>query len=133
MVSDRENASMRGVVPLLQVGTMQESLTYYEKVLGFNVDFVWPSEGSIKWAGVSRDDVMFMLTIDLGTSNTRFIAEKGNGVVFYIIVEDVEGLYQEMRDHGALIAQDLHTFGERQQFSVADLNGYIIAFSQAFR
>lgn len=111
---------------------MQESLTYYEKVLGFHIDFRWPSEGPIKWAGISRDDVMFMLTIDLGTSNSRFIAEKGNGVVFYVMVDDVEAIYHEMLEHGALIAQDLHTFGDRQQFSVADLNGYVIAFSQPF-
>ena len=86
----------------------------------------------MKWAQVSRGDVSFMLTIDLGTSSTAFIAEKGNGVVFYVLVQDVEALLEELTERGATIVQGLHDFGGRRQFSVADINGYVLAFSQGF-
>lgn len=123
---------LRGIVPLLQVGSMPDTLTYYQQVLGFSVDFRWPSEGPTKWAMVSRPQVRFMFTIDLGTSTRPFIAERGNGVVFYVLTDDVEALYAECVERGALVVQDVVEFGGRKQFSVADLNGYVIAFSEPF-
>ena len=120
------------VVPLLQVSSMSETLSYYQQVLGFSLDFTWPGDGAPKWAMVSRADVHFMFTIDLGTSSSPFIAEKGNGVVLYIIVQDVVPLYVELLDRGAIVVQDVVEFGGRKQFSVADPNGYIIAFSEPF-
>jgi len=123
---------MKGVIPLLQVGSMEETLTYYQQVLGFAVDFTWPEGEPPKWAQVSREDVHFMFTVDLGTSSGRFIAEKGNGVVFYLLVDDVQTLYDELAERGAIIVQEMHDFGGRQQVSVADLNGYVIAISQTF-
>lgn len=124
---------LRRTVPLLQVNSISETLAYYVDALGFSLDFCWPSEGPAKWAMVSRAQVSFMFTIDLGTSSSRFIAEKGNGVVLYVMIDDVKALYSELVGRGAIVVQDVHEFGGREQFSVADVNGYVIAFSQEFR
>ncbi|MBN1401076.1 MAG: VOC family protein [Anaerolineae bacterium] len=123
---------LSGVTPLIQVRDLPESLAYYETILGFAIDFCWPEEGPPRWAMISRGDVHFMLTIDLGTSSGEFIAEKGNGVVFYITTNQIEALYAELDAKGALIVQDMMTFGERRQFSISDLNGYVITFSEPF-
>lgn len=119
------------IVPLLQVGNMTDTLSYYRDCLGFSADLIWP-EKDPKWARVSRGEISFMLTIDLGTSSGFFIAEKGNGVVFYIVMEDVTAIYEELAARGAIIVQDIQDFGGRKQFSVADLNGYVLAFSEEF-
>lgn len=119
------------IVPLLQVGNMADTLSYYRDCLGFTADLLWP-ENDPKWARVSRGEISFMLTIDLGTSSGFFIAEKGNGVVFYVVMEDVTAIYEELSARGAIIVQELQDFGRRKQFSVADLNGYILAFSEEF-
>jgi uncharacterized glyoxalase superfamily protein PhnB len=119
------------IVPLLQVGNMADTITYYRDCLGFAVDFLWP-EGDPKWAQMSRGDISFLLTIDLGTSSGLFIAEKGNGVVFHIMMDDVSAIYEELTASGAIIVQELQDFGGRKQFSVADTNGYVLAFSQEF-
>ena len=130
---DKPNGKqLRGVVPLLQVGNMVDSLDYYQQVLGFSIDFSWPADGPPKWVMLSRADVHFLLTIDLGTSNARFIAEKGNGVVFYIITDDAEALYGELSARGAVVVQDIVNYGGRKQFSIADPSGYVIAFSEPF-
>ena len=123
---------LSGVIPLLQVRDMSETLHYYGEALGFSVDFIWPSEGEPKWAMVSRTGTKFMFTVDLGTSLSRFIAEKGNGVVFYVIADKIEALFTEVADHGAILVQELVTMGDRRQFTVADPNGYAIAFSEPF-
>ncbi len=118
------------IVPLLQVGNMADTLSYYQDCLGFTADLLWPADDP-KWARVSRGDVSFMLTIDLGTSSGFFIAEKGNGVVFYIETDQVVAMYEDLTMRGAIIVQDLQDW-ERKQFSVADPNGYVLAFSEKF-
>ena len=97
---DIAKEQLRRTVPLLQVNSMSETLAYYVDVLGFSVDFCWPAKGPAKWAMVSRAEVSFMFTIDLGTSSSGFIAEKGNGVVLYVMVDDVEALYSELVERG---------------------------------
>lgn len=132
-MTERAEIRLDGVIPLLQVGSMQDTLDYYRDVLGFSLDFAWPGDGPPKWAKVSRGGISFMFTVDLGTSSSPFIAEKGNGVVFYIIVQQVEALYAELVERGALVVQELQDFGGRKQFSIADMNGYVIAFTQSLQ
>jgi len=124
---------LKGVVPLLQVGNLRETIAYYEDSLGFRQDFLWERDGVAIWAGVSRGEVSFMLTRDLGTSDQSFIAEKGNGVAFYIIVDEIEPLYDELLAANALIVQDMMTFGDRRQFTIGDPNGYVITFSEPYQ
>ena len=124
---------LTGVVPLLQVSNLRETIAYYEDCLGFSQDFVWEREDGPIWAGLSRGEVSFMLTRDLGTSDQTFIAEKGNGVAFYILVDEIETLYDELSAHNALIVQDMITFGGRRQFTVGDPNGYVITFSEPYQ
>ena len=128
----RLRSPWRAVVPLLQVSDMAESLEYYAKALGFVVRETWPAAETPRWARVSRDEISFILTMDLGTSDRPFIAEKGNGVVFYILCADIPALYDEMSASGAIIVQEPIAFGGRWQFTVADVNGYVLTFSEPF-
>ncbi len=131
-MEDQPRIGLTRLVPLLQVSDIQETLRYYESALGFSVDYAWPNLEEPKWVQVSRDDVSFMFTLDLGTSTSPFIAEKGNGIVFYIMTNDVDNLHEQLAAQGAIIVQGPISFGDRRQFSVGDMNGYIIAFSQEF-
>ncbi|HHX65233.1 MAG TPA: hypothetical protein GX702_10135, partial [Chloroflexi bacterium] len=65
-------------------------------------------------------------------SSLPFIAEKGNGVVFYVLTDAIESLYDDLTARGAIIVQDLVELGGRRQFSVADPSGYVLAFSEPF-
>lgn len=122
----------QAVVPLLQVGNLPESLEYYVSVLGFEVEAAWPDDREPRWVHIQRDNTHFVLTIDLGTSDRPFIAEKGNGVVLYVVVDHIEAAYQELQERGAIVVQDMVQFGDRRQFSIGELNGYVLAFTEPF-
>ncbi|MGC9358821.1 MAG: VOC family protein [Anaerolineae bacterium] len=119
------------VVPMLQVNDVNETIAYYREALGFVLGLVWPNASDPRYATVSRGEITFAFTIDLGTSEGNFIAEKGNGVVLYLLVEDVDAAYEELSSRGAIIVQDLVEFAGRRQFSVGDINGYMLAVSEA--
>ena len=120
------------VVPLLQVSDMARALAYYREALGFYLADTWPQGEPPRWAHLLREGIHFILTVDLGTSNREFIAEKGNGIVLYLVTDRLDALYEELDARGALIVQDLVEFGGRRQFSVGDSDGYILAFSEPF-
>jgi len=49
-----------------------------------------------------------------------------------VVVDDIEAAYTEMEARGAIVVQELADFGGRRQFSVGELNGYILAFTEDF-
>ncbi len=126
------SSGLSQVVPLLQVANMERSLEYYREALGFKVEGIWPADPPARWAHLSRDAIRFILSIDLGTSDREFIAEKGNGVVLYLVTDQLDALYAEFTERGAIVVQDLIDYGGRRQFSVGDADGYLLAFSEPF-
>ncbi len=125
------STAWKHVVPMLQVNDLNETIAYYCEALGFVLDTVWPDASMPRYATVSRGAISFAFTIDLGTSEGNFIAEKGNGIVLYLLVEDVEAAYQDLSSRGAIIVQELVEFAGRRQFSVGDINGYMLAVTEA--
>ena len=125
-------ANWQAIVPMLQVSNLAETLEYYQAVLGFRVVSLWPEAGDPKWAHVVRGQTRFILTFDLGASDRPFIAEKGNGVVLYVVVDDIDAALAELEARGAIVVQDLVEFGGRRQFSIGELNGYVLAFTEGF-
>jgi predicted enzyme related to lactoylglutathione lyase len=131
-MSEQPTANWQSVVPLLQVSNLAETLEYYEAVLGFRIVSLWPDAHDPKWAHVVRGQTRFILTFDLGASDRPFIAEKGNGVVLYVVVDDIDAAYEELETRGAIVVQDMVDFGGRRQFSIGELNGYVLAFVEGF-
>jgi len=125
------STAWKHVVPMLQVNDVNETIAYYCEALGFVLGGVWPDAGAPRYATVSRGEITFAFTTDLGTSEGSFIAEKGNGVVLYLLVDNVDAAYKELLAQGAIIVQDLVEFAGRRQFSVGDINGYMLAISEA--
>jgi len=122
--------SWKHIVPMLQVNDVNETVAYYQEALGFTLETTWPDATTPRYAVVSRGDIHFVFTTDLGTSEGSFIAEKGNGVVLYLLVDDVDAVYDELSARGAIIVQDPIEFAGRRQFSVGDINGYMLAVTE---
>ena len=120
-----------GVIPVFLVDDVVKTVEYYRDTLGFEVDFVYgepPVYGS-----VSRDDAILNFTQSdpPGRRNSVANAGTGNGVDAYIVVSDVDDVYEELEHHGARIVVQLesHEYGMRE-FQVEDLNGYKLALAE---
>jgi len=120
-----------GMVPVFLVDDMLATVEYWRDVFGFEVDFVYgdpPSYGS-----VSRGDAVLNFTLSQppGRRNSVLRSGPGTGVDAYIIVTDVDDVFEEVRDKGALIRTSpaSHDYGMRE-FKVEDTNGYIVVFAE---
>src|SRR5438270_211965 len=126
--------TLKTLTPNLMVEDVAATLDWYGSVLGFAPVAEVPGEGEkTQFAIVRRDDIQLMfqsrksLTSDLPVPEGAAI---GAAQTFYIEVEDVEGLRQQVEGKVRII-KDLHdSFYGTREFYFTDCNGYILAFSQ---
>jgi predicted enzyme related to lactoylglutathione lyase len=120
-----------GVLPVFLVDDIVATVEFYRDVLGFEVDFLYGTPPA--YASVSRDDAIFNFSMSdpPGRRNSVSAAGFGNGVDAYIVVSDVDDLYEELKEHGAKIVAELasHEYGMRE-FQIEDCNQYRIALAE---
>jgi predicted enzyme related to lactoylglutathione lyase len=120
-----------GVLPVFLVDDVVATVEYYRDVLGFEVDFLYGTPPY--YASVSRDDAIinFTLSDPPGRRNSVSKAGLGNGVDAYMVVSDIDDVYEELRAHGADVVVPIasHDYGMRE-FHIQDLNSYRIALAE---
>ena len=120
-----------GVLPVFLVDDVVQTVEYYRDVMGFEVDFLYGTPPT--YASVSRDDAIFNFTLSdpLGRRNSVRTAGFGNGVDAYMVVSDVDEVYEEFRENGANVVVPIASqeYGMRE-FHIEDLNNYRIAVAE---
>jgi uncharacterized glyoxalase superfamily protein PhnB len=120
-----------GVVPVLLVDDVVETVEYYRDVLGFEADFLYGQPPT--YASVSRNDAIinFSLSVPPGRRNGVSQAGPGNGTDLYIVVSDVDDVYQELAANGVYVlgVPADYDYGMRE-FKIEDMNGYQIIFGE---
>ena len=125
------------------VRSVNETLDFYEKVLGFNLIMAVP-EGSqqivtardttapLGFAIIKRDKVELMLQSfsslakELPSPSTSLI---GMSFTLYIQVDDIQALCKGIKDK-VTVVEDLHTtFYGAQEFCIQDSDGRILTFA----
>lgn len=126
--------ALNSLTPNLMVNDVEETIEFYTDVLGFTLLMTVPETGKLDWAMVKRNDVVIMFQTKKSLSNElpRMAGEKpGGGLTFYIKVDRITELHEELFNNEVEIISDLEsTFYNTIEFSIADLNGYVLTFSE---
>jgi uncharacterized glyoxalase superfamily protein PhnB len=112
------------LAPMLYTTEIEKSIACYTNLLGFTCDAY---EAEWGWASVSRDGVQLMLA--LPNEQLPFTAPGFTGS-FYFTVDNVDELWDSMKDRAAVCypIEDF-SYGMRE-FAVFDNNGYLLQFGQ---
>lgn len=125
---------LNSLTPNLMVNDVEQTIEYYTDILGFTVLMTVPETGKLDWAMVKRNDVviMFQTKKSLSSELPRLAGEKpGGGLTFYIKVDRITELHEELFNNEVEIISDLEsTFYDTIEFSIVDVNGYILTFSE---
>jgi len=93
-----------------------------------------PETGKLDWAMVKRNDVvlMFQSTNSLTKELPKLKSQKpGGGLTFYIKVDRITEIHEELFNNEVEIISDLEsTFYDTIEFSIVDVNGYVLTFSE---
>ncbi len=114
---------LKVAIPVLHVSNSVAAETFYCEKLGFRREFVYrPTEAADPcYMGVVRDDARLHLS--------SFPGDSVSGTGAFVVVDDVDGLHQELVGKGVAIelAPTAQTWGNREMY-VRDADRNRIAF-----
>ena len=114
---------IRKMSPQLLVADIEDSIAFYTKKLGFDVDFRYEDF----YAGIIKDG--YSIHLKLSKSAVRNEGKGSNEDIDIIFsVDDIEGLYEQLSTISVEFTQPLRKMPYGREFYVADPDGHIIAF-----
>jgi uncharacterized glyoxalase superfamily protein PhnB len=130
----KEMIRLKQLTPNLMVDNVNETVNFYQEILGFELVMSVPQEGVFNWAMVQHGDVSLMFQEReniIGEYPVLKDVPMGGGLTFYIKVRDVKGLYNKVKKRVNIVL-DLHkAFYGSEEFAIQDINGFILTFADA--
>lgn len=113
------------------VRDMNETIKYYQH-LGFEVVMKNPEKGDIVWSMMTFGKVSFMFqTFDsLGSEIPEISRQDGGSLLFYIQLKDIRQFHDKIKDKVNVIKGLAKTFYGATEFSIQEINGYILTFAE---
>ena len=117
--------------PYFPVADVEQSASYYERVLGFQRDYA--AGTPLQFAIVSRDGLSIMLRLVSAPEKIYPNERQGGTWDAFFWVRDLLALHEELRRNGANIVygpliQDAY---QMQEFAIRDREGYVLGFGQS--
>lgn len=128
-MSEQVKAKIENFLTVLLVSDLNKSKEYYQKALGCEVNDVW----------AIRDDfgLGFKLIQAKDNQDVRPNKDTWNTYAYVKDHEGLDALYEELKANRAVIAKEPviseHDWGVWKEFSVSDLDGYLIGFGSGMK
>jgi uncharacterized glyoxalase superfamily protein PhnB len=122
---------MDSIAPNIFVRDMNETIEYYRH-LGFEVTMTVPEEGDLVWAMMSCGNVSFMFQSfeSLGEELPEISRQDGGSLLLYIQTKEIVLFHDRIKDKVNIIKGLEKTFYGATEFSIQDINGYILTFAE---
>ena len=114
----------RRVTPMIHVPDVRAAVEWYRSI-GFEIVDTGEDDGEMVWAMVSFGDGRVMFN-----AGGRRSAESRREVDLYVQTDDVDALYQSLKDSVEVRESPHDTFYGMREFIVRDLNGFWVTFGQ---
>ena len=117
---------LQALSPILWTKNLQETISFYESVLGFKSRSNFPN-----FAALYRDNAEIMFVIPTGEPNDEDFFTKPNltGSI-YIFTKDVDDFWNSVKDKATVKASIADRQYMMRDFCVLDNNGYEIVFGE---
>ncbi|MDX1586031.1 MAG: VOC family protein [Balneolaceae bacterium] len=128
--------TLKSITANLMVRDVNKTVNYYKDILGFNLEMSVPGKGDkLQWAMITRDSVELMFH-----EEGNFLEEvpqlkgstMGGSLTLFIEIESFNELYDSVSQHEDVefIKEPYTTFYGMKEFTIRDLNGYILTFAE---
>ncbi|MBK6834158.1 MAG: VOC family protein [Bacteroidetes bacterium] len=122
---------MQSISPNIYVKDLPATIDYY-KQLGFEVTVTVPETGDLIFAMMVCGSVTFMFqTFDsLGKELPEVSRKDGGSLLLYIQIKDIRKFHERIKDKVNVIKGLEKTFYGATEFSILDLNNYVLTFAE---
>ncbi len=124
---------LESLTPNIMVKSVNETLDYYTKTLGFSLIDTNPASGELEWGYVMLHDVGLMFQEEKSLKNEYKELEAtsiGGGLTLYIRIQSIVEFYAKVKDQVNVIKPMNTTFYGTKEFAIMDPNGFILTFSE---
>lgn len=122
---------MESVSPNIFVKNMDETINFYE-LLEFKLTMRVPNEGDLVWAMMTNGNVVFMFqTLEsLGDDLPEISRQDGGSLLLYIQLKEIRQYHDRIKNKVRILKGLEKTFYGATEFSIRDINGYILTFAE---
>ena len=116
--------------PMIYTTDIEKSIKFYRDILGFEIEEFYPDTENPTWVcfRIGNDRFGIGKTFSDIRHKLHPRGVDGSGVQFYIRVDDVDRLYNELKSELEIIDDiENKSWGDRE-FTFKDPNGYLISF-----
>ena len=115
---------VKNMSPQLLVADIKKSIEFYNKILHFELDFLYEQF----YAGISLGNCSIHLKSGKAMPEERKNKNNKENLDLVFSVDKIETLYQELSDNNIEIIQPLRSMPYGKEFYITDPDGYIIGF-----
>lgn len=122
---------MESISPNIFVSDLNKTIGFYE-TLGFSVTVTVPETGEPVFAMMTCGNVTFMFQRfdSLGEEMPQVSRNDGGSLLLYIQVKGIRALHDRIKDKVTILKGLEKTFYGATEFSILDLNNYVLTFAE---
>jgi len=132
----KENTNYKKISTNLMASDINASIAFYRKVLGLDLTVVYPDSVNIDFAILSKGNIEIMLQRrEKMLEDFPELADKNLAGTFnlYIEVNDILLIYEKAISSSQVVKELHQTMWGTKEFSIKDIDGYIITFAEALK
>jgi len=118
------NSRIKKMSPQFLVTDLDQSIEFYTKKLGFDIDFRYEDF----YSGVVKDGHSIHLKLGEPSGEERQNRRENEDLDVVFSVQGIEDLYEEYSARSVEFVQPLRDMAYGKEFYIADPDGYIIGF-----
>lgn len=118
------SSKIKKMSPQLLVADIEQSIEFYTKKLGFDVDFRYEDF----YAGISKDGCSIHLKSGKPSIEERQNKRNNEDLAIVFSVDNIESLYEELLNRSVEVIQPLRQMPYGREFYIADPDGNIISY-----
>jgi len=125
------NYSQLKLEPMIYVSDIEASIKFYTEILDFEVVEYYPDDDIPTWVAIQIGDQRLAMGNTFKNINHIYHPNgiNGSGVHFYIIVDNIEEVYQKLKSSVSIIDKLEKKPWGNTEFAIKDPDGYLISFS----
>jgi RimJ/RimL family protein N-acetyltransferase/uncharacterized glyoxalase superfamily protein PhnB len=114
---------LRALTPLLETGSVQQTIDFYTSVLGFRLHQSFEHEGQLRWCALQKDNTWLMFSAR--NAGKQPPAMTGD---LYFHITHVDDAWEQLKDRATVVRPLANMPYNAREFSIKDNNGYTLCF-----